>query len=302
MNSRHQRFGLVALLAGATGIGFAPIFVRLSEVDPTATAFHRLLLAQPLLWLWVWIEQRGATAPRRPATRRELGMLAAAGIFFAGDMALWNWSLRFTAVANSTLLTNFAPIFVTLGAWLLLREKITARFLAGMALALGGATMLVGTSLKIRPHYLLGDGLAFSTALFYAGYLLCVSRLRRAFSTATIMAWSGVASCAGLGLITWISGERAWPGTATGWLVLLALALVSHIGGQSLIAYGFGHLPASFSSVSLLWQPFVAAVAAWVWLQEPLGLLQAASGVVILLGIATATGSLRAPERVTAAG
>ena len=67
--------------------------------------------------------------------------------------------------------------------------------------------------------------------------------------------------------------------------MLLGLALVSHAGGQSLITYALAHLPAAFSSVSLLLQPAAAAVLAWALLAEPLGALQAIGGVVVLAGI-----------------
>jgi drug/metabolite transporter (DMT)-like permease len=63
------------------------------------------------------------------------------------------------------------------------------------------------------------------------------------------------------------------------------LALLSHAGGQSLIAYALAHLPAAFSSVSLLLQPAVAAVLAWLILDEALGALQAAGAALILTGI-----------------
>ena len=53
-----------------------------------------------------------------------------------------------------------------------------------------------------------------------------------------------------------------------GWLVLGALALIAQVAGQSLIAVGFAHLPASFSSVSLLPQPVLAALYAWAILGE----------------------------------
>jgi hypothetical protein len=44
-------FALAALLAGATCIALSPIFVRVSEAGPTATAFWRVALAVPVLWL-----------------------------------------------------------------------------------------------------------------------------------------------------------------------------------------------------------------------------------------------------------
>ncbi|HSK38859.1 MAG TPA: EamA family transporter, partial [Arenibaculum sp.] len=59
----------------------------------------------------------------------------------------------------------------------------------------------------------------------------------------------------------------------------------SHAGGQSLIAYALAHLPAAFSSVSLLLQPAAAAILAWALLGEALGPWQAAGAVIVLAGI-----------------
>jgi len=292
VSDSRARLAFLALLGGATGIGFAPILVKLSAIGPTATAFFRLLFALPLLWLWTGWERRTDPALRQPANRRDFAMLALAGLLFTGDLSIWHWSLQFTSVTNSTLLTNITPIFVTIGAWLWFGDRITRGFVIGMVLAIGGAALLVKNSVSLSSQHLVGDALSLVAAVFYAGYLLALKQLRKSFSTATIMAWSGLASCAGFGVVAWLSGDKMWTDSTRGWLVLLALALVSHIGGQALITYGFGHLPASFSSVSLLWQPVVAAAAAWVVLGEPLGWLQGLGAVVVLSGIALASGSL----------
>jgi drug/metabolite transporter (DMT)-like permease len=81
------------------------------------------------------------------------------------------------------------------------------------------------------------------------------------------------------------SGEATLPATASGWWILIGLALVSHAAGQGLIAYSLAHLPAAFSSVSLLFQPVMAALFAWVLLSEALVPLQMAGGVIVLAGI-----------------
>jgi drug/metabolite transporter (DMT)-like permease len=292
LNPAANRFAFVVLFAGATAIGFAPLFVRLSEVGPSATAFYRVLFALPWLWLWLGLDRRRSGDTRQPANVKEFAQIAVAGLFFTADLSLWHWSLRYTTVANSTLLTNFAPIFVTIGARMLFGESITVRFLVGMTLALLGAGMLVGASLRLSADHLFGDLLSIVTATFYAGYLLSVSGLRRSFSGPTIMAWSGLVSCPAFALVAWLSDERMVPVSAAGWAAVLALAMISHVGGQSLIAYALGHLPASFSSVSLLWQPVIAALAAWLVLSEPLRPLQLLGGLAILSGIATARGSL----------
>jgi drug/metabolite transporter (DMT)-like permease len=296
---RPATLALVALFAGAVAIAFAPIFVRLSELGPSATAFHRLALALPALWLWVWLEHplhaRAGARHRVPASRGDFLRLALAGLFFAGDLAVWHWSINFTSVANATLLANAAPIFVTLGGWLLFGERFSGRFVLGLVLAMAGAAVLMGQSLSFGVEQLLGDALGLLAALFYASYILAVGRLRATFSTATIMAWSGVVTAITLLPVALLSGESLLPATAFGWGVLLGLALFSHTCGQSLIAYALAHLPAAFSAVGLLLQPAVAALLAWWLLAEPLGGWQALGGAVVLAGIVLARRASRTP-------
>ncbi len=280
--------GVVALLAGATGIAFAPLWVRWSQVGPSATAFYRLLFALPVLWAWVGLEGRRTPPPSRPATRQAFGLLAAAGFFFAGDLAVWHWSIKLTSVANATLFANLAPIFVALGARLWLAEKVSGVLVLGLGLALAGGVLVAGVSLSQTVRHLVGDGLGLATALFYASYQLSIKRLRGSFSTGTIMAWSGVAACPALWLVAGLSHERLVATTATGWGVLLALALTSQVAGQGLITFASAHLPASLLSVMLLVQPPLAALLAWALLAEPVRPLQVLGGTIVLLGIGLA--------------
>jgi drug/metabolite transporter (DMT)-like permease len=273
---------LAALLAGATCIALSPIWVRVSEVGPTASAFWRVALAVPLLW---------ALAPLAP--RVDVGRVAAqwklftaAGLAFAGDLAFWHWSIKFTSVANSTLLANLASIFVTLAVWIFWRQRPTATFIAGLVAALVGIGVLVRTSLEFSPTGLLGDALGVVTAMFYAWYLLAVKDVRdRGAATLHLMAVTTTITALFLYPAALASGEALLPETELGWLKLVGLAWVSHSAGQGLIAYALAHLPAAFSSVSLLFQPVMAAVFAWVLLAEPLVALQMAGGVVVLAGI-----------------
>ncbi len=280
-----QRIALIALLTGAIGIAFSPIFVRLSELGPTATAFWRLGFSVPVLWAWMALEPKHGARTRSPSSVSDYARLTAAGLFFAGDLTAWHWSIKYTSVANSTLLANFAPIFVTLVSWLVFKERFSRTFVLGLALSVGGAIVLMGQSLQLSPEHLFGDALGMLTALFYGGYILSVGRLRAEFSTATIMTWSGVVTGVALLPVAMLSGESLVAGSAYGWGVLLGLALFSHAGGQSLIAYALAHLPAAFSSVSLLIQPAAAAILAWILLDEPLGALQAIGALIVLAGI-----------------
>lgn len=271
---------LSALLTGATLIGLAPIFVRLADVGPTAVAFWRVALAAPVFAL---LMARGEGFRSTPP--RALGWLLLAGLFFVGDLAVWHQSILWTSVANSTLLTNLAPVWVTLAAWLLWQERVSPAFIGGIALALLGALLLMADSLEVSHQTLVGDLMAVLTSVFYAGYLLVLSRQRRFHSTLAVMFWTSASAAVMLLPLALLQGETILPQSAQGWWVLGGLALLSHVLGQGLIAYGFAHLPASFSSVSLLLQPLAAAAFAWLLLNEHFGVQQALGGAVVLAGI-----------------
>ncbi len=285
---RATRLALIAVFAGAITIGFAPILVRLSQVGPSATAFWRVLFALPVLWLLMTLENQGPTPSRRPSTWIDYRVLFIGGVFFTGDLAFWHWSINYTTVANATLLVNFAPVFVTLGSWLLFRHRVSRTFIIGLVVALAGITLLIGASFTLSFQYFWGDILALVAAAFYAGYQLSVKYLRKAFSTATIMSWNGVAMCAILLPVSLLSRETLLPIDLQGWIVLIALALLIHIAGQGLIAFALAHLPATFSSVTLLLQPVMAAIFAWILLSEALGPRQALGGAIVLAGILVA--------------
>lgn len=275
---------LLALLCGAVCIALSPIFVRVSETGPTATAFWRVAFALPVLWpLYSFFGRRVAPDPSEVRTR---WLLAAAGVAFAGDLFFWHFSVQFTSIANSTLLANLAAIFVTLAAWLLFRQTPSPLFLAGLFTALIGVTMLVSTSMKFSATALLGDAFGVVTAMFYAWYLLTVKGLRdRGVGALRLMAVTTAITAMVLLPIALASGEQMLPVSGAGWLKLVGIALISHACGQGLIAYALAHLPAAFSSVSLLLQPVMAGVFAWVLLGEPLVALQIAGGMVVLVGI-----------------
>jgi len=272
---------LAALFCGATFIALSPIWVRMADVGPTASAFWRVALAVPLLWSLVALLPRGA-----PALRPRGALLAAAGLAFAGDLAFWHWSIQATSVANATLLANLSSIFVTLAAWALWRQRPSGLFLVGLALALGGVALLVRASLGAASGALVGDAYGVVTAMFYAWYLLTVKTLRdRGAATLRLMATTTTLTAGVLLPLSLASGETMLPAGPRGWLVLLGLAWITHAGGQGLITFALAHLPAAFSSVGLLLQPVLAAAFAWVLLHEPVVPLQMAGGAVVLAGI-----------------
>jgi drug/metabolite transporter (DMT)-like permease len=275
---------MAALLIGGAAIGGSPIFVRLSEVGPMATAFWRVALALIPLLAWSWFRGEGAN-DRRPQKLSEYALLILPGVFLAIDLAAWHYALTKTSVANATLLANLAPVFVTLASWLLFRARISTVFVIGLVTAVAGVVTLKGGPMALGEGNLVGDGVAVVAAMFYAGYILAIGRLRSLFGTVRIMIWSTASAAICMLPMAVVFEQSLFPVTAFGWALLFGLAFVSHAGGQVAITYALAYLPPAFSSLTLLLQPVVAAILAWILLAEPVGLMQAIGGAIVLIGI-----------------
>ncbi len=275
---------MLALVGGAIAIGFAPVFVRWSEVGLNATAFWRLALALPALWL---LARRSSAEPLVPARGR--GLLALAGLFFALDLCFWHASIALTSVANATLLANLTPLVVVLFYWFVRGQRPTLGFSLGAGLALAGAAGLALSTVTPAGtgagDVLLGDAYGVGTAFAYAGYLLAVERARATGSGLQVTLASTAAAMVVTGGVALAFGENFWPASGAGWAVLVGLALLVHVIGQGGIVWALGQLPAPLSSVVILIQPLVAAGLGWLWLGEGLGPLDALCAALVLGGV-----------------
>ena len=279
-------FGLPALAVGILVISFSPVLVQVSEVGPSATAVYRMLFALPALTAWMVLERGPEHVPLCKLKMRDWGLLALAGLLFTGDLVAWHSAIRMSGVANATFLAHLSTPIISLGAWLLFRERLTWGFMVGLVLALAGTALIMGASILEPSGNLLGDGLGLLTAFFYGTYLLVIKQLRDSLPSGLIMAISSAFSLIGLLVVTLVMGEELLPLTLLGWGTLVAIGLLIHSGGQGLITVAFRHLSASFASVALLATPVLAALFGWLFLGETLTLLQTLGCAAVLSGIA----------------
>ena len=281
------------LLTGAFVTAFGPALVRLSQLEPTATAFWRLALAFPLL---LWIALRSSGSSKRPSPLLNWPVFAFTAAAFALDLTCWHTSIRLTTVANASLFANFAPLIVALVSWRFFGERFGRGFWLGLGLALFGAGLLVWKGLQVDVVRLRGDALGFATAGFYAAYILGMSRLRGTHGVFLVMAVVSGGSAVFVWVLTLGLGDNLWPADPSGWWPLVVLALGPQALGQGCIVYALAFLPPAFGAVNLLFQPVVAAVIAWLILGEYLGPFELAGIVVVLFGIAIANRARHTPR------
>lgn len=295
---RHRTAAIAALLVGACAIGFAPIFVRLTQTGPAAAGFWRLLLALPMMAPFAFRAGPTGETSKLPSVAMLL-----AGLFFALDLAFWHYGIVMTSVANATVLANLTPIVVTAVGWVFFKERPARLFLVGLAMGITGAWTMAASHagpVATGANPMLGDLLSVATCVWYAFYFLAVRRARSTRSTMSIMFWSSAVGAVGMAGVMLAFGEQIIPRSLAGWGACLGLAVV-HVTGQGAIAWALGRLPAATASVVVLIQPVVAAGLGWVMFHEALGAWQGLGAVVVLGGVALAQWAARPKNSADAA-
>lgn len=285
----------LALLGGALLLGWAAIFVRFSDAGPVATAFWRFLLAMPLLWALIRFEQVRAQRHGKSVQPVFDGAwvrpAAIAGVFIGIDFVFWHYSIRFTTVANATLLATMATVFVALFGWLIFGQRLKSDFVFGMVLAVAGAAGLSllraegGTPPINQP---LGDLLGLGAAISYAFYFIWLGRARQRAGALQVMFVSSavgavVTLCFALAL-----GETLLPQSAQGWWAVIGLAVLCQTVAQGAIAFALGAVGPAPAAVMQTVQP-IATAALGVWLlNEPMTPERIAAAALALLGVVAA--------------
>jgi len=215
-----------ALVAGALAMGLSPIFVRLADVGPFASAFWRVALALPLLWAWLKLSEKDAPAGSGIGLADLL-----AGLAFTGDLFFWHLSIVTTSVANATFFATTAPIWVVAFGWLLLGERAAPRTLIGIALCVAGGLALLAQSFHLRPAGAIGDLYGAATGLFFGLYFLAVKAARRVHSAARVTFIATVVTAALLFVVALTLEPTILPHTAGGVAALCAMEQAINIIG-----------------------------------------------------------------------
>lgn len=272
----------IVLVLGIVGMSFGSFLVKLSDAPALIISTYRNGFAALILAPFALTLCRNEL---KSLSRRDIAAAIASGAFLAFHFATWVSSLDYTSVASSTVLVTLQPIFVTLGAYIFLKERVVSKALWVGLLAIAGSVLIGISDFRIGGEALWGDFLALGGGVLIAGYVIIGRSLRQRISL-TAYTFIAYGSCSlVLVLMDLATGTPLAPYSAKNWLLFLAMALIPTIMGHSLLNWNLKYLPASTVSMSVLGEPVGASILAGLFLNElPTG-LQVSGASLILVGI-----------------
>ena len=273
------RLALPAVAVGVLAVSAAAILIRLAEAPAIAVAFWRCALGAALLLPPALM--RRERFPRG----RDLYVGVASGVALGAHFGFWISSLDHTSVAASVVLVSTQPVFVAILAYLLFGERTSPLSFAGILAALAGTAVIAGDD-SVGSAALLGNALALVGAVTIAIYVL-IGRSSRTGGIGVLPYSVVVYSAAALALLPvgLLFEVRLWGYSGETWLWLWAITLGPQIMGHTVFNWALRYVEASVISGTILAEPVVSALLAWLILSEKPGVATVVGGAVVLSGL-----------------
>ena len=231
-----------------------------------AIAFWRCILGSGATGVWL-LARRSREVLQ--LTRRELGLIAAAGILLGLHFAAWVPSLRFTSVAASTAIVATQPVWAALIARAR-GVRIAPLAWLGIGISLLGVIVLTGIDASLDPRALIGDGLALLGAILAAAYISVGEHARKTVSTSTMTFVLYAVSALTVLVIVIVLRVPLTGFSLEAWALILLLTLTAQLMGHSLMNRLLATVPATVISLTILLElPGAAIIAAIVLGQTP---------------------------------
>jgi drug/metabolite transporter (DMT)-like permease len=278
----------VTLSLGIIFLSISPLFTHWADAPGVVTSFYRMVIAVMVLTPFITHIFPTQTTQGSPQfTWHQVCVPVLAGVFSGIDHSLWGTALKETSVANATLLNYISPLWVSLVAIVVFKERYKAYYWVGLALVLVGSISVLNILNTNLTFNVRGEGFAVLSSFFYAGYFLLTQKGRTFFSTLQQLYISLAACALTIGVILVIFQVPIIGFSRSTYLIFLLAALFSQLLGYFSLTHALGKIPASIVSPSLTLQPVITAVLAIPFANQSLANHQIIGGLLVLVGIIT---------------
>jgi drug/metabolite transporter (DMT)-like permease len=270
-----------AVLLGVSvfwGTSFAIIKEALGETTPANLLFIRFFFSCLLLLPVGW-------ARRKTYSGEFLKPGIVIGFFLFTAFFTQAWGLVFTTASRSGFITGLSVILVPLLAILVLRQMPARSAMVGAALAFCGLYLLTSADQAQALSFNWGDFLTLICAFFWAGHILALARYSPGGDTFWLTFIQLATSCVGsLGWVV-LTGDLnlRLPTGVYGAAFYLALTctVLAYLGQT----WAQARTTPTRTAIILSMEPVFAALFAWFWLGEKMGMWGWMGAGSILAGI-----------------
>lgn len=245
----------------------------------------RVGVSTVLLWLLFLIQPTKVVILKKDIGRFLLCALLGITI----NQLLFVKGLSLTYSIHASLLMLTTPILITIMAAWLLKEKLTAYKLGGLAFGIVGAVILVSSRENTgnADDVLLGDVLVILNAIAYTFYFILVKPLMQRYNPVAIIRIIFTIGFFMMLPFCWAEFRAMDFGSYTNpaWIALGVICFTGTFLAYLFNIYGIKILGAAMAGTYIYSQPFFAAAIAMIFLNEGFTWVKIAAAACIFLGV-----------------
>ncbi|MDA3958219.1 DMT family transporter [Oceanispirochaeta sp.] len=284
MVQKNSRAALMALTVAVIlwGGSFSAMRTVLQELDPMSVMWLRMVFASVTILPFI-------SRLRPPEGWKKDYKILIPMVLFQPCLyfLLESNALRLTSSSQAGVISSFVPLFVSLGAWLFLSEKLHLKGIAGLFLSISGVVVLtlLNGDVEGGSRMMLGNTMEVGAMICAAANMLIIKKLSSRYNTWTMTMMQCFA-----GVLFFLPGlfklmEQGWVISGQTLLLLLYLGAPVSLGAFGLYNLGMSRMTASGASVFINLVPVVAVITGWVVLHETLSVLQIFASAAVLTGV-----------------
>lgn len=260
--------------------------LAVGEITPLALVLMRWVIVVAILWP---LFGRSVIA-HWPAIRARLGAVIFMSITgFTGFNTLFYIASVHTTGVNIGILQGSMPAMVMIGAFLVFRDRVTAKQALGVAVTMTGVAVVaskgdVEALLGLALNY--GDLLMLVAALFYSAYTVALRARPDIPGEALFTLFAVVSAVSALPLAVWeaTAPDYPWP-TLNGWIITGLVAVFPSCLAQLFFLRGVDLIGPSRAGVYINLVPIFASILAVIVLGEIFAFYHAIALALVLAGL-----------------
>lgn len=256
-----------------------------SVIAPFGLNVFRVLSSILLFWSLFLFKPSSVKIQKKHIGRFIL--CAATGI--AINQMLFVKGLSLTTSIHASLLSLGTPVFITIIAAWLLKERLTLNKTFGLILGISGAALLISTkeSSNTGSNIIFGDTLVLINAISYGFYLVLVRPLMEAYSPLHVLRWIFTIGALMVLPFGWNQfTEVDWNSIAIHqWFAFGFVAICATFLAYLFNVYGLQHLSSSATGTYIYTQPVFASLIAIIFTGEHFTIFKLVSALLIFSGV-----------------
>lgn len=277
-----KRSNSILLLVGVCMLSLAGVMIKLANTSVYGVAFYRLIIAATIFAV---ISNKEIVSGLKKVNTKTLLWMILGGILFSFHLMLWIYSLKTVSVFVAMIIVASNPIYATLGAYLIFKEKPRNNFMLSFIVAFIGTVLVFWDGLFDLKFGYSGMIAVFLSTLLFAAYVLTGKKVRATASSSfyIFVLYSSAAAVCFAGML--FTNAPIISYSARSYLFFVLLAVFPTVIGHGALNHCVSTFKASTITMLTLLEPVIGCVVAYFVLGEKIYGLSAFGFVLIIFGI-----------------